>query len=60
MNTINYAPIIGGVLLVGSIAGFAFHYISGSDATVIIALALSLLGIHDSNIKLGRSLGAKR
>jgi len=56
MNNINWAPIIGGVLLVGSVAGFALKYIDGQNATVIIALALSLLGIHDTNIKLGHKL----
>jgi hypothetical protein len=60
MNNTNWAPIIGGVLLIGSVAGFALNYFDGQNATVIIALALSLLGIHDTNVKLGRSFGARK
>lgn len=59
MTNINFAPIIGSVLLVGAVAGFVLHYVTGADATMIVALGLSLLGIHDSNVKLGSRLGAR-
>lgn len=51
-----YAIAVGEIAF--AIIGFITGWVSPSECTVVLGLGLSTFGIHTSNIKLGKAIGA--
>lgn len=56
MQNINWAPIIGVLLVVVSLAGWIFGFVQSSEALTMLTIGLGVLGIHSSNTQLAGSV----
>lgn len=59
MNSINMGYVVAAVQIVFGLAGLITGWISNAESLTILMLGLSVFGIHNSNIALGRSLGSR-
>lgn len=59
MSNFNYAPFIAIAQILFGAVGITTGWINASDSLTIIMLGLSVFGVHNSNVKLGRALGSR-